>query len=125
MNENHHPIDVHVGRRLRMLRKARGMSQEALAAEGQITFQQVQKYERGTNRLSASMLWTFAKALEVEPGYFFEGLERDRDAVPLPVVELSMTPEGYQFLDALARLAGPVVDAHRRLILAQAGHGRG
>ena len=61
------PIDVAVGLRLRTLRKSRGMSQEQLGRALGITFQQIQKYERGTNRISASMLVKSARALSVAP----------------------------------------------------------
>ena len=61
------PIDVGVGLRLRTLRKSRGMSQEQLGRALGITFQQIQKYERGTNRISASMLVKSARALAVAP----------------------------------------------------------
>lgn len=68
-----HPVDIHVGARMRQRRVRLGLSQSKLGAEAAITFQQIQKYERGANRCSASMLWTLAQALQVEPGYFFEG----------------------------------------------------
>lgn len=63
-----HPVDVHVGAKIRALRKIRGLSQQALAEAGGVTFQQVQKYERGANRVSASMLVRLAGALRVPPG---------------------------------------------------------
>lgn len=72
-----HPVDLHVGARLRQRRVRLGVSQSALGAKAAITFQQIQKYERGANRCSASMLWTLAQALQVEPGYFFEGYTSD------------------------------------------------
>ncbi|WP_269537071.1 helix-turn-helix domain-containing protein [Cerasicoccus fimbriatus] len=68
------PIDVHVGGRLRQLRNYKGLTQEQLANSADITFQQVQKYENGRNRLSASRLVLFAQALDVHPMYFFEGI---------------------------------------------------
>ena len=61
------PIDIAVGLRLRTLRKSKGMSQEQLGKALGITFQQIQKYERGTNRISASMLVKSARALAVAP----------------------------------------------------------
>ena len=69
------PIDVHVGRRLRLRRKEFGISQERLADGLGLTFQQVQKYERGANRVSASKLYEIARILRVSAGYFFEGLD--------------------------------------------------
>lgn len=68
-----HPVDVHVGKRLRMRRKMLGMSQEDLGRPVGVTFQQIQKYERGTNRVGSSRLYDFAKILNVSVGYFFEG----------------------------------------------------
>ncbi|MCI5050239.1 MAG: helix-turn-helix domain-containing protein [Rickettsiales bacterium] len=67
-----HPIDVHVGKRLRLRRSILGMSQEALGGAIGITFQQVQKYERGVNRMGASRLYQFAKLLNTNVSYFFD-----------------------------------------------------
>ncbi len=66
------PIDIHVGQRLRVRRSLQGMSQEKLASMVNITFQQIQKYERGTNRISASRLYQFSKALDVPISYFYD-----------------------------------------------------
>ncbi|MBY6142385.1 helix-turn-helix domain-containing protein [Leisingera daeponensis] len=71
------PIDQHVGNRIRHCRWMKGMSQQDLAARCNVKFQQVQKYETGVNRVSASRLWEIAEALEVEVSYFFEGLNVD------------------------------------------------
>ncbi len=68
-------IDKHVGKQLRNRRILIGLSQEKLAESIGVTFQQVQKYERGTNRLSASRLYTFSNLLDVSIDYFYEGLE--------------------------------------------------
>ena len=68
-------VDQHVGRMLRLFRKSRSMTQNELAGEVGITFQQVQKYERGSNRIGASRLWEFCKVLDVTPAQFFEGLD--------------------------------------------------
>jgi transcriptional regulator with XRE-family HTH domain len=67
-------VDKHVGERVRRQRKTLGVSQTALADQLGLTFQQVQKYERGFNRVSASRLWDIADALGVPIPYFFEGL---------------------------------------------------
>lgn len=69
-------IDVHVGKQIRNRRSLLGLSQEALAKSIGVTFQQVQKYERGTNRVSASRLFSFSKILEVSIDYFYDGLEQ-------------------------------------------------
>lgn len=70
-----HPIDVQVGARVRLRRLLIGMSQESLAASLGLTFQQIQKYERGHNRISASRLVATAAALGVPVAYFFAALE--------------------------------------------------
>lgn len=69
-----HPVDEHVGARLRLLRKSAKLSQQTLAERLGITFQQVQKYERGTNRVSASKLHEAAMVLGVSISDFFDGL---------------------------------------------------
>ncbi|MET0274226.1 MAG: helix-turn-helix transcriptional regulator [Phenylobacterium sp.] len=68
------PIDRHVGLRIRIRRKELGVSQERLAESIGLTFQQVQKYERAANRISASKLWEVAQALSTTVAYFYEGL---------------------------------------------------
>ena len=69
------PIDVHVGQRIRQRRTLLGMSQEKLAEAIGLTFQQVQKYERGGNRTSASRLFDLTRVLDVPISYFFEEME--------------------------------------------------
>jgi transcriptional regulator with XRE-family HTH domain len=68
------PVDIHVGKRLRALRQGRKVSQTSLGQANGISFQQIQKYEIGTNRISASMLYGFARTLGVPLTAFFEGL---------------------------------------------------
>jgi len=70
-----HPVDVHVGKRIRQRRWLTGMTQQQLAQQVGIKFQQIQKYETGANRVSASRLWDIADALEVPVSFFFEGIE--------------------------------------------------
>ncbi len=69
-----HPIDLHVGNRVRQRRRLLGMTQQALAEAVSIRFQQIQKYESGANRISASRLWELSNALRVPVLYFYEGL---------------------------------------------------
>ena len=69
------PVDIHVGTRVRLRRKQLGVSQEKLAEALGLTFQQVQKYERGANRISASKLWDTAGFLSVPIAFFFDGLK--------------------------------------------------
>jgi transcriptional regulator with XRE-family HTH domain len=77
-----HPTDVHVGGKMRMRRMALGMTQEKLGDAMGITFQQVQKYEKGANRIGASRLFEIAQILEVPVAYFFEGLDRCHAITP-------------------------------------------
>jgi len=67
-----HPIDIHVGKRIRVRRTMMDISQETLADEVGLTFQQIQKYERGSNRVSASRLFQFANILQVPVSYFYD-----------------------------------------------------
>jgi transcriptional regulator with XRE-family HTH domain len=92
------PIDIHVGLQVRLRRKALKISQEKLADALGLTFQQVQKYERGANRISASKLYEIARALRVSIAWFFEGLS-DPAAEPVGgVEEVETTPFARSFL---------------------------
>lgn len=73
MQKKIHPIDMFAGEKLRQARLTLGLSQDSVAKQlmHPITFQQIQKYERGSNRLSASKLWEFAEVLRVPPEFFF------------------------------------------------------
>ena len=77
-----HPVDVHVGKRIRHRRWLVGMTQQQLAEQVGIKFQQIQKYETGANRVSASRLWDIADALDVQVSFFFEGLESGGKPAP-------------------------------------------
>jgi len=68
-------VDAFVGAQLKSLRKSAGFSQTSLANKVGVTFQQIQKYERGMNRIGASRLWEFCKIFDVNPGRFFDGVE--------------------------------------------------
>ena len=72
-----HPVDIHVGKKLKQLRVLRGMTQTEVAQGLGISFQQVQKYELGRNRISASKLFEISRILNVAPSSFFEGLEEE------------------------------------------------
>jgi len=69
-----HPVDVHVGKRIRHRRWMNGTTQQQLAEAVGIKFQQIQKYETGMNRVSASRLWDIANVLNVNVSFFFEGI---------------------------------------------------
>ena len=75
-----HPVDVHVGKRVRHRRWMVGMTQQQLASKVGIKFQQIQKYETGMNRISASRLWDIAEALDVDVRFFFDGIDESVDA---------------------------------------------
>jgi transcriptional regulator with XRE-family HTH domain len=104
------PVDLHVGARIRMRRKLLGVSQERLAEQLHLTFQQVQKYERGANRVSASKLYEIARALEAPVAYFFDGLadtSGSSDGQELTgefVHDLVMTPEGMELAAMFPRI---------------------
>ncbi|MEM7521921.1 MAG: helix-turn-helix transcriptional regulator [Pseudomonadota bacterium] len=84
-----HKVDVHVGQRIRQRRWLTGMTQQRLAELVGIKFQQIQKYETGANRVSASRLWDIAEALGVNISFFFEGL---RDGLAKPVETAKKVP---------------------------------
>ena len=116
------PIDKHVGSRVRMRRILMGMSQEKLGEALSLTFQQVQKYEKGTNRIGASRLQQISRTLNVPPAYFFDGAP-SLDAVGASdetryataeagsayIVDFLSTAEGLQLNRAFARLQNPKV----------------
>lgn len=79
-----HPVDVHVGRRVRHRRWMVGMTQQQLGDIVGIKFQQIQKYETGMNRISASRLWDIAQALDVSISFFFEGFDGEEGTVEAP-----------------------------------------
>jgi transcriptional regulator with XRE-family HTH domain len=70
-----HPVDIHVGKRIRQRRWMNGTTQQQLAEAVGIKFQQIQKYETGMNRVSASRLWDISKVLNINVSFFFEGIE--------------------------------------------------
>jgi transcriptional regulator with XRE-family HTH domain len=106
------PIDKHVGARVRMRRLMVGMSQGKLGEALAVTFQQVQKYEKGANRIGASRLQQLARVLDVPPSFFFEGAPMSDGpspgfAEPEPssyVVEFLSTTEGLQLNRAFAAI---------------------
>jgi transcriptional regulator with XRE-family HTH domain len=107
------PVDLHVGGRVRMRRKLLGVSQEQLADSLGLTFQQVQKYERGANRVSASKLYEIARTLQVPVSFFFDGLAdpmdgSDHDEVGQQaeriVQEFLTTPEGLELAEVFPKI---------------------
>jgi len=110
------PIDVHVGGRVRMRRMLIGMSQEKLGEALSLTFQQVQKYEKGANRIGASRLYQIGRVLGVPVEFFFEGVQLEKldsdetggeiNGVSFDVDMLS-TPEGIQLNTAFFSIRDP------------------
>ncbi|MDW4500526.1 helix-turn-helix transcriptional regulator [Sulfitobacter sp. D35] len=74
-----HPVDVHVGKKLKQIRTMRRLSQTDVARKLNLSFQQIQKYEIGSNRIAASRLYELSEILGVPTSYFFEGLESKDD----------------------------------------------
>jgi transcriptional regulator with XRE-family HTH domain len=92
------PVDVHVGSRIRLRRQLMKMSQEKLGDELGITFQQIQKYERGANRVGASRLYRLSRVLDVPVQFFFEGLNEHQQ--PSEVADTDQTPIVYDFIQS-------------------------
>ena len=113
------PIDVHVGNRVRMRRMLVGMSQEKLGQRLGLTFQQIQKYEKGANRISASRLFQMAQILGVPVQFFFEDLPRQKnDDAPDglgeardqgSIMDFLGSSEGLQLNRQFARIESPAV----------------
>lgn len=103
------PIDRHVGLRIRMRRKELSVSQERLAEAVGLTFQQIQKYERAANRVSASKLWELARALNTSIAYFYEGLpEMELAGAPRQgIQDFLLTPEGLELAASFPRIHHP------------------
>lgn len=113
-----HPIDVHVGKRLRVRRMVQGISQESLGRSLGLTFQQIQKYEKGVNRIGASRLFELSELLKVPVQFFYDDYgdtigtpagfaDADDDDVFMKLVK---SPEGVQ----LCRYFAAIEDAHVR-----------
>ncbi|MEM6304873.1 MAG: helix-turn-helix transcriptional regulator [Pseudomonadota bacterium] len=77
-----HPVDVHVGRKLKEIRTLRRLSQTDVARKLDLSFQQIQKYEIGSNRVAASRLYELAQILDVPPSFFFDGLHDNNNEPP-------------------------------------------
>lgn len=109
------PIDVHVGSRVRLRRNMLGLSQEKLGESLGITFQQVQKYEKGTNRVGASRLQAISSILSVPVSFFFEDAPGEvqtgfaEDESTQYVVDFMNSAEGLQLNRAFVRVTDPKV----------------
>jgi len=113
------PMDVHVGGRVRMRRMLLGMSQEKLGEQLGLTFQQVQKYEKGVNRIGASRLFELAKVLGVPVQFFYDEAPTGVSGLSAPgfaerpsdsyVVDFLGTREGLELNKAFSRISDPKV----------------
>jgi transcriptional regulator with XRE-family HTH domain len=108
-----HPVDVHVGARVRVRRQMLGITQDKLGEELGLTFQQVQKYEKGANRIGASRVFEIARALDVPVQYFFDGLNgaepsglSEEEAEFMRVMH---SPEGLEICRSFAEIKDPRV----------------
>lgn len=115
------PVDIHVGGRLRMRRMLVGMSQEKLGESLGLTFQQVQKYEKGTNRIGASRLYKISQILSVPVNFFFENIPNEEEAIGFSennsenfAYDFMNSAEGFQLGQAFSSIKD--VRIRRRII---------
>ena len=126
-----HVVDVHVGTQLKKLRVRRQLSQQALAELLDLTFQQIQKYEGGKNRLSASRMYEISRHLQVTPSYFFEGIDPKLDKAItgnanvlqedpiqyLPENDFMTKTESIRMMAAFYRIENPEVRVALRMLV--------
>jgi len=117
MSSNPDPIDIHVGYRVRLRRTLLGMSQEKLGNALGLTIQQIQKYERGANRIGSSRLYKLSKILDVKVSYFFEEMPDEEkvidgfseDAEPVFEVDQIMTRETLELVRSYYCINNPAI----------------
>ncbi|MDG1691560.1 MAG: helix-turn-helix transcriptional regulator [Alphaproteobacteria bacterium] len=110
--KKHQAVDAFIGARVRLRLLMLGMSQEELSNQLGVTFQQVQKYEKGVNRISASRLFELSQAFDVPVQFFFDGLEEPLD--PYPEAGLAEEPLLNPYLDFVS--SGPGVELNRAFL---------
>lgn len=98
-----HPVDVHVGRKLKQIRTLRRFSQTDVATRLGLSFQQIQKYEIGSNRIAASRLFELAQIFDVSPAYFFDGLYDNATS------DMERRDTGMEIVNALASIQDETV----------------
>ena len=113
----HSAADTVVGANLRRFRLEAGLSQQHLAAQIGVSFQQLQKYERGQNRITAGRLWQFSRILDRRIGAFFEGCGDDPCAARPPI-----TPEAGRLIQVYDPLSADLRRAILHVVTAAAGH---
>lgn len=118
MAANPNPVDIHVGSRVRLRRTLFGMSQEKLGDAVGLTFQQIQKYERGANRIGSSRLYQFSQVLDVPVSFFFDDMSAEVSGRKSGMAESSPAPfeadqlsrrESLELVRAYYRIATPTV----------------
>lgn len=131
-----HPIDVHVGSRVKLRRMILGLSQEALGKSLGLTFQQIQKYEKGVNRIGASRMFEMAQLLDVPVQFFYEDVGGGRPADGFAetgageaVMDLVNSPEGVQLCRYFSAIKDPevkkrVLDLVKSIAENESGPGR-
>lgn len=125
MTKRASPHDAEIGRRIRALRLERGLSQDTLARHLGLSFQQLQKYEKGVNRVSAGRLQAIASFLGAPVTFFYDGLgERARGADPRTAFEFLTSQGALRLMRAYAQIAAPGAKA-ALVTLAEALRGRG
>ena len=112
-----HSVDKHVGSRVRLKRSMMGLSQEKLATQLGITFQQVQKYEKGTNRIGASRMFEICQILQIPVGFLFQGMQTSDNSnsgmaendSPDYVTDFLASSEGIQLNKSFMNIPDPLV----------------
>jgi len=112
-----HPVDVHVGRRVHDRRLALGFNQSELGRALGLTFQQVQKYEKGANRISASKLFDIARFFKVDIAYFFEGLNGTQAGMAEEGAVFEPAPKATRQTIEINHLAGQLTPTQQRVVL--------
>ena len=105
------PIDQHVGERIRLRRTERGLTQEQLAEALGVSYQQIQKYETGANRISAGRIFQISRKLDVTVGYFFEGLDTDQEGPATPLEHGGRQRSAIELVRKFAQIRDPEVRA--------------
>lgn len=112
-----HPVDRHVGRRVSEKRIGLGYNQSDLGRALGLTFQQIQKYEKGANRISASKLWDIARFFKVDIGYFFQGLATNAAGVAEDAPSFDHDYPSTRYSIEIARLAPQLSSRQQKLAL--------
>ena len=110
MTATPNPVDIHVGKQLRLRRTMLGKTQDALAKSLGLSFQQIQKYERGTNRIGSSRLYQFSQVLDVPIAFFFDGVTKAGVAPARPQsTDPQSKRETLELVRAFTRISDPLV----------------